>query len=180
MLTTCYCTDKDYQKLQDDIHSISEWVSANHLHLNVSKCKTMLISRKRTCLEAPPLLINGRTLKQVECFKYLGLLLTSDLSWSPHIETACSKARKLLGMIIIASQTIQVLTPCYIYTKVWLDLILSMPPKFGTHTFRKTLNYRGGPKICSKGYYVVRTMITATRIYLIHFNCLNYPPGDFI
>ena len=54
---------------------------------------------KRTRLEAPPLLITGHTLEQVECFKYLGLLLTSDLSWSPHIETACSKARKLLGMI---------------------------------------------------------------------------------
>ena len=90
---------QDYQKLQDDIHSISEWVSANHLHLNVSKCKTMLISRKRTGLEAPPLLINGHTLEQVECFKYLDLLLTSELSWSPHIETACSKARKLLGTI---------------------------------------------------------------------------------
>ena len=90
---------QDYQKLQDDIHSISEWVSANHLHLNVSKCKTMLISRKRTRLEPPPLLINGHALEQVECFKYLGLFLASDLSWSPHIETACSKARKLLGMI---------------------------------------------------------------------------------
>ena len=74
-------------------------MSANHLHLNVSKCKTMLISRKRTRLEPPPLLINGHALEQVECFKYLGLLLASDLSWSPHIETACSKARKLLGMI---------------------------------------------------------------------------------
>ena len=90
---------QDYQKLQDDIHSILEWVSANHLHLNVSKCKTMLISRKRTRLEPPPLLMNGHALEQVECFKYLGLFLASDLSWSPHIETACSKARKLLGMI---------------------------------------------------------------------------------
>ena len=61
---------QDYQKLQDDIHSISEWVSANHLHLNVSKCKSMVISRKRTRLEAPPLLINDHTLKPVECFKY--------------------------------------------------------------------------------------------------------------
>ena len=59
----------------------------------------MLISRNRTRLEAPPLLINGHTLKQVECFKYLGLLLTSDLSWFPQIETACSMVRKLWGMI---------------------------------------------------------------------------------
>ena len=132
---------QDYQKLQDDIHSISEWVSANHLHLNVRKCKTMLISRKRTRLEAPPLLVNGHTLEQVECFKYLGLLLTSDLSWSPHIETACSRQGNCWVWYIVASQNIQVLTPCYIYMNAWFDLILSMPPKFGTHTSRKTLNY---------------------------------------
>ena len=43
-LVNCYWKDKvespkDYQKLQDNIHTISEWVSANHIHLNVSKCK---------------------------------------------------------------------------------------------------------------------------------------------
>lgn len=41
----------------------------------------------------------GQVLEQVECFKYLGVLLTSDLTWSKHTESICAKAKKLLGMI---------------------------------------------------------------------------------
>ena len=39
--------DPDYQKLQNDINSIVEWV---YICFNVSKCKSMLISRKRNPL----------------------------------------------------------------------------------------------------------------------------------
>ena len=70
-------------------NSISEWVSANRLHLNVTKCKSMLISWRRTHLETPPLSVKGHTLEQVQCFKYLGLLLTSDLSWCPQLSWNC-------------------------------------------------------------------------------------------
>ena len=78
---------------------ILHWICSYLTDREQNVLKTMLISRKRIHLKVPPLLVNSHTLKQVECFKYLGLLLTSNLSCSPHIETACSKARKLLGMI---------------------------------------------------------------------------------
>ena len=37
-------------------------------------------------------------LETVSTFKYLGLLLTSDLSWSKHIEGVCTK-KKILGLL---------------------------------------------------------------------------------
>ena len=91
---------EDIHHLQMDIDCISEWVSCNKLTLNPTKCKTMVISRKRNSVQPyAQFVLNGRPLEQVETFKYLGILLSSDLSWSAHIESICTKARKLIGLL---------------------------------------------------------------------------------
>ena len=41
-----------------------------------------------------PLMLND--LNKVE---YLGVLLSSDLSWTPHIMSVCSKAKQILGLL---------------------------------------------------------------------------------
>ena len=91
---------EDFATLQRDINAVNNWVSNNYLQFNVSKCKFMHISRKRQFHHPiPDLLLDGQSLERVTSFKYLGILLTSDLKWSCHIESICSKARKILGLI---------------------------------------------------------------------------------
>ena len=91
---------EDIHHLQMDIDRISGWVDCNNLTLNPNKCKTMVISRKRNSVKPhAQFTLNSSPLEQVETFKYLGLLLSSDLSWSSHIDFICAKARKLIGLL---------------------------------------------------------------------------------
>ena len=89
----------DFHTLQRDIDTVAEWVSANYLTFNHAKCKCMLVSRKSQSSTPPTLTLNGCDIEQVQHFKYLGLLLSSDMSWSPHIESTCSKAKRILGLL---------------------------------------------------------------------------------
>ena len=70
------------------------------MSFNKTKCKCMLVSHRRAYTSPDPVIyLYGHSVEQVSAFKYLGLLLTSNLSWSAHIKSVCSKARKLLGLI---------------------------------------------------------------------------------
>ena len=82
-----------------DLLEAKRWIEANYLQFNISKCKYMVVSRKRAGISPASLTLQGNHLERVECFKYLGLLLTPDLSWSTHVDSICSKARKLLGLL---------------------------------------------------------------------------------
>ena len=91
----------DLHSLQGDIDIIKSWADGKHLSFNPVKCKCMLISRKRRPRQPLSLSLGGSDSapEQVQSFKYLGVLISSSLSWSPHIDTVCTKARKLLGLL---------------------------------------------------------------------------------
>ena len=52
-----------------------------------------------------PCILTMHQLENVQCYKYLGLLLSSDLRWFHHIETTCTKAKKHLGLLYTANFT---------------------------------------------------------------------------
>ena len=90
----------DFRYVQDDIEVIEEWSIENFRNLNPSKCKYMLISRKRTpSMPDEPLVLGDLPLQRVDAFKYLGVLLSQDMSWSSHVQATCSKAKKVLGLL---------------------------------------------------------------------------------
>ena len=91
----------DISLIQLDIDAISSWVSSQHLTVNSSKTKYMFISFKPSSYFSsfPPLFFNGSPLDRVNSFKYLGLVITSNLSWSAHIQSISCKSRRLIGML---------------------------------------------------------------------------------
>ena len=65
---------------------------------NPSKCKTICISNKKLPIQNNYVLY-GIDLEKVDSISYLGVTLTSNLKWYPHISTITGKANKVLGMI---------------------------------------------------------------------------------
>ena len=88
----------DYQSHQEEVNRIQEWVNPKYLSLNPIKCKCMIVTRRKST-HATSLYLGNTLLEQVETFKYLGVFLSSDLNWTPHIENICSKARKNVGLL---------------------------------------------------------------------------------
>ena len=61
----------------------------------------MIITRKSTFfISAFPILsLNNTPIELVSSYKYLGVTLSSNLSWTPHIKSVCAKSKKIIGLI---------------------------------------------------------------------------------
>lgn len=89
----------DYALVQQDVDVLGVWSLLSHLSFNTTKCKTMVLSRKRLKTTPSQISLLGSQLERVESFKYLGLLIKCDLTWTDHIKQICSKARRLVGLL---------------------------------------------------------------------------------
>lgn len=68
------------------------------MSLNVSKCKSLSFHR-RTNPFSHNYSLGGSFLQSTNCYKYLGVHITSDLSWSVHINHIISAANRSLGYL---------------------------------------------------------------------------------
>ena len=92
---------KDLQKLLDMVYCYSrKW----RFLFNVSKCKILVFSRKRSRVEGESLYLGVEKLEQVASYKYLGVEFQADLKWSLMRERVVKKARAKLAMISKASR----------------------------------------------------------------------------
>ena len=71
---------------------------ASRNHLSAVTCLLQGELRSLT-LQPPSLSVNDTPLSLVFSVKYLGIQISSDLSWSPHSANVCAKARKLIGVL---------------------------------------------------------------------------------
>ena len=89
---------EEAEVLQRDLHSLYAWGQRWGMSFNVKKCNIMRITRSRTPI-TKFYTLGGQILDQVNQAPYLGVLISEELEWAPHINSITSKANSTLGFI---------------------------------------------------------------------------------
>ena len=92
------------EHLQQSVTATSTWLSNWRLTVNVEKTVTMAFTR-RPFPSKVSINLNCNALSTVNEHKHVGLILSSDLCWSVHIDKILSKAGRLLYTIIRLRRT---------------------------------------------------------------------------
>ena len=99
--TAVYLTVKgqdDNQKLQNDLDILQEWEREWDMEFNPSKCQVVHITRSRKPINTT-YSMHGQVLDSVDSARYLGVDITSDLSFTQHINRTTANASKSLGYL---------------------------------------------------------------------------------
>ena len=89
-------TETDQIELQQDINLLVEWSNEWLINFNQQKCKIMTISKKEQHYKFT---MDGVELLHTSMEKDLGVLISNDLEWSNHVNSAVNKANQKLGQI---------------------------------------------------------------------------------
>ena len=85
----------DYQQLQTDDDAVTSFIARKHLLLKKPRC----LYQGKDSVPQLCLTVNNKPLLQVFKYKYLGVTITSNLSWNPHISNICNRTRRIIGML---------------------------------------------------------------------------------
>jgi hypothetical protein len=89
---------EDHQVLQQDLQTIFSWADRWQMAFNASKCQQLTITRKRNPSDFN-YTVSKQVIQQVASHKYLGVTISSDLTFKEHITNIRSKAGSTLGII---------------------------------------------------------------------------------
>jgi hypothetical protein len=67
-------------------------VQANNLSLIVSKTKELIVDYRKRWAEQAPINIDVAVVERVESFRFLGLHISKELSWSKQTNTVVKRA----------------------------------------------------------------------------------------
>ena len=87
--TTLFCNFDNIRNkntINNEINNIYQWLCSNKLSLNGSKTKYMYFHTSNSIVIYPKLKINNFPTDRVTDFKFLGLVISSNLKWNKHID----------------------------------------------------------------------------------------------
>ena len=84
--------------LQNDLQMLEQWELDWDMEFNPSKCQVIHVTRMKQPIPTNYSLHNVK-LQSVTSAKYLGVDISSDLSWDSHINRSTTKANQTLGFL---------------------------------------------------------------------------------
>ncbi len=79
-------TDNDETAYREEVSTLTKWCQENHLSLNIDKTKELVVDHRRQSREHTPITIDKTPVERVSSFKFLGVHITEDLTWSAHTD----------------------------------------------------------------------------------------------
>ncbi len=89
-------TDNDETAYREEVSTLTKWCQENHLSLNIDKTKELVVDYRRQSREHTPITIDKTPVERVSSFKFLGVHITEDLTWSAHTDSVLKKAHQRL------------------------------------------------------------------------------------
>lgn len=114
-----YCEDS-VQQIQDnantDLVNLNNFMNSHKLIVNTDKTKIMFI--KIPDHQQYSIKYNNENLQHIEQFKYLGIIIDSQLNWKPQINQLKSKLSSIAGIF----RKISSITPANIHNTIYYSL----------------------------------------------------------
>ena len=88
-------SDDDESAYRDDVKHLVRCCASNDLVLNVSKTKEIVVDFRKSKSVPSTLIVNNSEVEIVDSFKFLGIHITSNLSWSLHTRYMCKKVNNV-------------------------------------------------------------------------------------
>uniref|UniRef100_A0A3P9JJJ8 Reverse transcriptase domain-containing protein n=1 Tax=Oryzias latipes TaxID=8090 RepID=A0A3P9JJJ8_ORYLA len=109
-------TNNDESYYKQEVEHLESWCRDNNLCINGKKTKEMIVDLRKDRCPPPPIHIGGDAVEVVSSFRYLGVHISSDLTWSTNTSCLVKKAHQrlyFLRRLKRAGMGIPVLTSFY-------------------------------------------------------------------
>lgn len=123
--TTVLCSSPDLPslrvKIRKSLQNLALWLQTNQLTLNINKTKTMLFSKGKLPDQKLGITLQNEELVQVNCIKFLGIIVDSNLKWKDHVSNLSTKLASSVGIL----NKLKNLLPQRILKLIYSSLFLS-------------------------------------------------------
>uniref|UniRef100_A0A3B3HAC9 Reverse transcriptase domain-containing protein n=1 Tax=Oryzias latipes TaxID=8090 RepID=A0A3B3HAC9_ORYLA len=90
---------EDESAYSEEVLKLTTWSSENNLTLNTNKTREIIVDFRKHGADPTPFLINGEHVETVHTFKFLGITISADLSWTANTAAIIKKAQQLLHFL---------------------------------------------------------------------------------